>query len=788
MDPFESIKQTFFQECDELLTDAEQGLLAMESGDADSETINAVFRAVHSVKGGAGAFGLEDLIRFAHVFETVMDEVRSGQMALTDEVAKTLLRAFDVLADHVNAARDGGKVDETRSTGMLDELKALIGQEGEDEDLGGDEDFGFVPQAFAMDLDDDSAPPAVELELDAPEPVLDAPAPEVAGPNVWRIEFAPKSEMYGKANEAGLVLRELARLGETEVVYDDSHLPPLDQLSAETAYLTWTIRLTSDCDYEAVHEVFEFVEDDCDLAIVNENPNGAGAPVAELSDDDRAAASASAPLDLDALLARVAGGDAPAPEAAPEPVLEAAPEPEPEAEPVEIEAEATAPGGDVASLIALAQSVETPAAPKAKAAAATPPPAAAAAAAAPAGLPAPATIRVDLDRVDRLINAVGELVIQQAMLSQRVLESGLARSSNVALGLEDLELLTREIQDSVMAIRAQPVKSVFQRMPRLAREVADMTGKRVKLIMEGEGTEVDKTVIERLTDPITHMLRNAIDHGLEDPEGRVAAGKPAEGVVRLRALHRGGRIVIELQDDGRGINRPRVRGIAVEKGLITEDAVLSDEEIDNLIFLPGFSTAAVISDISGRGVGMDVVRRSIQGLGGRISISSEPGKGSKFTMSLPLTLAVLDGMVVTGADQTLVAPLSAIIESLTPRVEDVHYIGGKDAVIRIRDTFVPLIDVGVALGFRDTPIPPASGVAVLVESEGGGKAALLVEAIQGQRQVVIKSLEANYQQIDGVAAATILGDGRVALILDVDALVTSTRRKPAARNEKRLAS
>jgi two-component system chemotaxis sensor kinase CheA len=355
------------------------------------------------------------------------------------------------------------------------------------------------------------------------------------------------------------------------------------------------------------------------------------------------------------------------------------------------------------------------------------------------------------------------------------------------MGLDELEQLTREIQDSVMAIRAQPVKSVFQRMPRLVREVADMVGKRVKLVMDGENTEVDKTVIERLTDPITHMLRNAIDHGLESPEGRAEAGKPAEGVVLLRALHRGGRIVIEVQDDGRGINRPRVRGIAIEKGLIAEDAVLSDEETDNLIFLPGFSTAETISDISGRGVGMDVVRRSIQALGGRISISSEPGKGSKFTMSLPLTLAVLDGMVVTAAEQTLVAPLSAIVESLTPKSEDIHYIGGKDAVIRIRDTFVPLIDVGVALGFNEQPLPNGQGVAVLVESEGGGKAALLVQAIQGQRQVVIKSLEANYQQIDGVAAATILGDGRVALILDVDALVTTQHRRKGARSEKRMA-
>ncbi|UTP40295.1 chemotaxis protein CheA [Phenylobacterium sp. LH3H17] len=776
MDPFESIKQTFFQECDELLTDAEQGLLAMEAGDADGETINAVFRAVHSVKGGAGAFGLEDLIRFAHVFETVMDDLRSGKMELTDEVAKTLLRAFDVLADHVAAARDGGAVDEGRSAPILSEMKALIGGEGlDDDDLGGDEDFGFVPMTVAIEGEDAPAfdPPALDQAPSAFEPMADLAPEPVSGARVWRIGFAPRSEMYAKANESGLVLRELARLGEMDVRLDADTLPPLDQLSAETAYLHWTILLTTEADEATIREVFEFVEDDCDLTI--EPADGKAAPPppsSDLSDDALAAASADAPLDIAALLARVAG-EAPTSEAAPEPEAVVAPEP--------------AADLDVAALIAKAQAPIAPAAPKAVAA----PVAKAAPPAANAGGQAivpTATIRVDLDRVDRLINAVGELVIQQAMLSQQVMESGLARSSNVALGLEDLELLTREIQDSVMAIRAQPVKSVFQRMPRLAREVADMTGKRVKLVMEGEGTEVDKTVIERLTDPITHMLRNAIDHGLEDPEGRIAAGKPAEGVVRLRALHRGGRIVIELQDDGRGINRPRVRGIAIERGLIAEDAVLSDEEVDNLIFLPGFSTADTISDISGRGVGMDVVRRSIQGLGGRITISSEPGKGSKFTMSLPLTLAVLDGMVVTAAEQTLVAPLSAIIESLTPRAEDVHFVGGKDAVIRIRETFVPLIDVGVALGFRETALPPGQGVAVLVESEGGGKAALLVEAIQGQRQVVIKSLEANYQQIDGIAAATILGDGRVALILDVDALVTTQhRRKAPPRAEKRMA-
>ncbi|MDP1618242.1 chemotaxis protein CheA [Phenylobacterium sp.] len=803
MDPFESIKATFFQECDELLTDMESGLLAMEAGDDDSETINAVFRAVHSVKGGAGAFGLDELIRFAHIFETVLDEMRSDRLHLTDEVAKVLLRASDVLADHVAAARSGGSVDEGRTLGMIADLQGLIDQEraaelgldGDGSDDGADEDFGFVPIVLSLD-----EPAADAPEVDVAALMAAATAPAGAPPQAttaapaWLVTFRPKAEMYAKANETGLVLRELARLGDVEVVVDTAAVPPLDQLSAEQAYLSWTIRLRGEATESDVREVFEFVEDDCELIICRDGePEAASAETPTVDDPESDApasaveAAAAAPLDLEALLARVQGE--PAPEAAPPPA--AMPQPVPE--PAQAAPKADPANMDVAGLIALAEQASLDhvqaAAPPAKTEPKPDPKADARAertAAAAGATAATPTIRVDLDRVDRLINAVGELVIQQAMLSQRVFESGLARSSDVALGLEDLELLTREIQDSVMAIRAQPVKSVFQRMPRLVREVADMVGKKVRLVMDGENTEVDKTVIERLSDPITHMLRNAIDHGLETPEEREAGGKAIEGTVRLAALHRGGRIVIEVQDDGRGINRPRVRGIAVAKGLIAEDAVLSDDEIDNLIFLPGFSTADVVSDISGRGVGMDVVKRSIQALGGRISITSEPSKGSKFSMSLPLTLAVLDGMVVSAAEQTLVAPLSNIVESLTPRAEDVHLVGGRDAVIRIRDTFVPLIDVGMALGFRDEPLPPASGVAVLVESEGGGKAALLVEAIQGQRQVVIKSLEANYQHIHGVAAATILGDGRVALILDVDALVTTSRRK-APRIEKRMA-
>ncbi|MEN5167927.1 chemotaxis protein CheA [Brevundimonas pondensis] len=760
-DPFEAIKVTFFQECSELLGDLEANLLALETGEGDIETINAVFRAVHSVKGGAGAFGLEDLVRFAHVFETLMDELRSGRKECDDVTVKTLLRASDVLADHIAAAQGtGAPVDAARSAGLVAELEVLTHgvaasvapapvAAAADED-----DFGFTP--LTLDLADFGAPaelPSLDL------PPLDLPglaAPSAAG---WRIVFRPHPRLYASANDVSLLLRELARLGPTSVELDDSGLPMLDALDAEDAHLIWTIALSGDASEAAVRDVFDFVEMDCDLSItaLGDAQPAVEASLPPLPDLD--AAPAAPEFDIAALLAKAAASvESVAPVEAPAPVVAAASVPAP-------------------TPVAAAPKPVAPAAPA---------PTLAAAPSAPAAV-APVTIRVDLDRVDRLINVVGELVIQQAMLAQRVMESGLARSSDIALGLEDLELLTRDIQDSVMAIRAQPVKSVFQRMPRLVREVADMTGKRVRLVTSGEDTEVDKTVVERLAEPITHMLRNAIDHGLESTEEREAAGKPAEGVVRLAALHRSGRIVIEIADDGKGINRPRVRGIAVDRGLIAEDAVLTDDEVDNLIFLPGFSTAETITDVSGRGVGMDVVKRSIQALGGRISISSVPGKGSTFTLSLPLTLAVLDGMVVSAADQTLVAPLSAIVESLTPRVEDIHYVGGHDAVIRFREEFVPLVDVGRVMGFRDDATPLTGGVVMIVETEAGSRAALLVDAINGQRQVVIKSLETHYRHVDGVSAATILGDGSVALILDIDALVIAGRRK-SNRPELKMAS
>ncbi|WP_026618228.1 two-component system, chemotaxis family, sensor kinase CheA [Ensifer sp. WSM1721] len=738
------IKEIFFQECEEQLAELESGLLKLNDGDRDPETVNAVFRAVHSIKGGAGAFGLDDLVSFAHVFETTLDCVRSNRLEPNQEVLKVMLRSADVLADLTNAARDGGSVDEARSRQLIKELEALAN--------------GEVPQAAAEPAPK-AAPPAAaepvppvneegfqpvafsfeEFET-GEEPAIDLPT--------YEILFRPKSDLYAKGNDATLLLRDLSRLGEMSIHCDMDDLPALDRMNPEAAYFAWKISLKTDKGEEAIRSVFEFAEWDCELEVM-------------LAGDEAQAHEElpmqPVPFDLSMLDE--------------EPRAPVEEEDRTVAGERNIRESADSAAEGASNVVQMTPSARAPAENSRSAASA----AAQSAASQQAASAATPTIRVDLDRVDRLINLVGELVINQAMLSQSVIENDANGTSSINMGLEELQQLTREIQDSVMAIRAQPVKPVFQRMSRIVREIADMTGKSVRLVTEGENTEVDKTVIDKLAEPLTHMIRNAVDHGLETPEKRIAAGKNPEGTVRLTAKHRSGRIVIELADDGAGINREKVRQKAIDNDLIAADANLSDEEIDNLIFHAGFSTADKISDISGRGVGMDVVKRSIQALGGRINISSKPGQGSIFTMSLPLTLAVLDGMVVTVANQTLVVPLTAIVETLQPEASAIHSFGASQRLISIRNSFCPLVDVGRILNFRAIQANPVEGVALLVESEGGGQRALMVDAIQGQRQVVIKSLEANYTHVPGIAAATILGDGRVALILDVDAIVAASR-------------
>jgi two-component system chemotaxis sensor kinase CheA len=733
------IKEIFFQECEEQLAELESGLLKLNDGDRDPETVNAVFRAVHSIKGGAGAFGLDDLVAFAHVFETTLDCVRSNKLEPNQDVLKVMLKSADVLADLVSASRDGGSVDESRTRGLVKELEALA--------------KGELPAPSSHEAPKAAPAPAPKAEAPKPtdesgfQPIPfsfdgfgDEEEPAIEG-SIYEINFKPRPELYSKGNEAALLLRDLSRLGEMSINCDMDALPALDKMDPESSYFNWKISLKTTKSEDDIRAVFEFAEWDCDLEV----------KLAEDAGSDDELPMTPVPFDLSIL---DDSGSA--------------------AEDEKASASADDTVSSAVSAAETASSVAKAAARAAEkkdtAAAATAQNNAAAAAAA-----AGQTIRVDLDRVDRLINLVGELVINQAMLSQSVIENDTTGTSSINMGLEELQQLTREIQDSVMAIRAQPVKPVFQRMSRIVREVADMVGKQIRLVTEGENTEVDKTVIDKIAEPLTHMIRNAVDHGIETPEKRQAAGKDPEGTIKLSAKHRSGRILIELADDGGGINRERVKQKAIDNDLIAPDANLSDEEIDNLIFAPGFSTADQISDISGRGVGMDVVKRSIQALGGRISISSRPGLGSVFTMSLPLTLAVLDGMVVTVAGQTLVVPLTAIVETLQPEASAIHSFGATQRLISIRNSFCPLVDVGRVLNYRSTQANPVEGVALLVESEGGGQRALMVDAIQGQRQVVIKSLEANYTHVPGIAAATILGDGRVALILDVDAVVAASR-------------
>ncbi|MDY0959588.1 chemotaxis protein CheA [Sphingomonas sp. CFBP8993] len=714
----DEIQQIFFQECEEGLGALETAFDDLRRGRQDDETINTVFRAVHSIKGGAGAFGHERLQHFSHHYETVLDLIRNGTLPLGPALIDLIVAAYDTLSDHVAAARGEGALPADQP--MLDRLEAAANG-----------DIGSSP----ADLDDDAAEPVADAapaldDFDSlfamlEEPEFAAPAEPVIAE--WIVTIHPGPRAFDHGAEPMLALRELVRMGGRTLGADLSALPLLDGLDAERSYLGFTMALPGTADEEDIRAVFDFADPHCRLTVT------------------RADATPVVPVEAEpepVVIAPVVE-TAPVIVAAPTPVIIPAPAPTPAVPaPVQAPAQAAAP--------AAAAVAETAGGPR---------------------VAATQTIRVDLDKLDRLVNLVGELVITQAMLAQRLSENEMGSIPE----LSDLDHLTRELQDSTMAIRAQPMKTVFSRVPRIIRELEVETGKRVRLEVEGEMTEVDKTVVERIGEPLTHLIRNAVDHGLETPADRKAAGKDGEGVVTLSAAHQSGRIVITVADDGRGIDRARVKAKAIERGIIAPDAPLSEEEIDNLIFAPGFSTAAVVSNISGRGVGMDVVRKNIQALGGRIGIQSELGKGSSFSLSLPLTLAVLDGMIVTVGDQTFVIPLTHIVESLRPGIDEVHVVGGQSPLLDVRGTYVPVHRVGEQLGVTGAIAQPEKAVLIVVESDQG-QAVLMVDSIQDQRQVVVKSLEANYRAIHGLAGATILGDGRVALILDVDALIGRWRR------------
>lgn len=769
-DPMAEIRASFFVECEELLENLQDALAVMDNQDHDDETINVVFRAVHSIKGGAGAFGLDALVGFAHRFETVLDELRSGRLELTHDAMKLFFQGADLLQDQVSAARDGDEPPEG-SEPVLKALEALLGEGAIASEA--EEEVAFTPMGIGFDLDlpgEDDTPVSNDSGATMSLPGINTDDASLDG-SLWDVEFKPHADLYSSGNEAALLLRALNSLGECQtrcLVPDD--LADASPETAEQPVLAWRVQLRGDVDKDDILQLFDFVADVCDLAISGPLKDG---EQLEVSTHDAHVLASEVEL--------VASVHETSPSAE---TSSGAPE-SPSVEAVSNIENADNAGGAKSDIGTPKTDMSNTPVP---AAAAKPVPKAVAkvnkptAKSAGGNEGAGATVRVDLEKIDRLVNLVGELVINQAMLSQSVEEAGISSNTAVTNGLESFMMLTRDIQDSVMMIRAQPVKPLFQRMGRIVREASASVGKEVRLKTEGDYTEVDKTVIERLSDPLTHMIRNAVDHGLEAPKDREAAGKAPEGVITLSASHRAGRVLIEIQDDGAGINRPKVRDIAVSKGLIPADAQLSDSEIDNLLFLPGFSTASQVSALSGRGVGMDVVKSAITSLGGRVHITSKPGEGTTFTISLPLTLAVLDGMVVRAAGQTLVVPLSAIIETATLVGADIQRLGSSGELMQIRDDFVPLFDLAEQLGFREKRHPKDDGIVLLTSQDSGKRTALIVDAIMEQRQVVIKGLSQSYGNVPGVAAATILGDGQIALILD-PADLAETGQRPQISTE-----
>lgn len=657
----DTLKATFFAECEELVEAMTEGLSQIASDDWDSETVNAIFRAVHSIKGAAGAFGFEKLVEFAHKFETVLDRIRNNELTIDADVLRIITRASDVLAELVELAQ----VDPNETPAAYDPvLSELANHANSGETAASSEDL-FAPVAFA--------PLALVIEESVAEVT---------------VKFAPTAAFYRNGHEPE---RIFASLGDTvQVTCDTSRIPDLAELDPDQSYLVWSIDVHGKTRTE-IEKAFEYVDGLASIEFLEEE------------------------------------------------------------EPAESEPP---------------KAVEKPA----------PPPAPKSAAPRPASTQ---TLRIDPERVDRLINTVGELIINQAVIAQKISAGDRGPDTEVASALDDYRYLAREIQEAVMSIRAQPVKSLFQRMARVVREAGEATGKAVQFETIGETTEIDKTLIERLADPLTHMLRNAVDHGLEAPDARAQTKKPQTGTVTLSAAHRSGHVVIEVDDDGAGLNRRRILEKAVQKGLVPSDAVLSDSEIDNLLFMPGFSTADQVTNLSGRGVGMDVVKTSITSIGGRVSISSEPGKGSVFTILLPLTLAVLDGIVISVAEETMVVPIANIMETIRPESDDVLELTPGNWVLKVRGSYVPIIPLAPLLGLGRAA--PNTGPFILVEAENASVFAFAVNEIYDQRQIVIKSLEGNYGAIPGISAATILGDGQIALILDPDALIALAGRESASK-------
>ncbi len=676
--------QVFFEEAEEHLATMERLLLGLDVQAPSLEDLNAIFRAAHSIKGGAGTFGFTDMTEVTHVLETLLDRLRKEELALRPEMVDAFLAAGDVLRVQLAHHQGGPEAD--------------------------GEDVAAVCARLAALSEDGRAAPS-------------------APPRRYVIECTLPDELARDATRRRALLAALGELGEIQYRHKPTARSPrlaceittaqgqdelLDALGFHVDPATLSVRDLDEAraaEAPAEDEGFGFFDD------------APGVPAAATQVDDGFGFFDDAP-----------GAPAPRPNAG----RRASDDPA---------VETVRTGRRETDKIAISASAES------------------------------SSIRVAVEKVDQLINLVGELVITQAMLAQSASHLDPVAAERLLAGIDLLARNTRDLQESVMSIRMLPMSMVFNRFPRVVRDLAHKFGKQVELVTVGENTELDKSLIEKITDPLTHLVRNSLDHGIETPETRLAAGKPAKGTLTLRASHQGGNIVIEVADDGAGLKRDKILAKARERGLPVHEG-MSDAEVWQLIFMPGFSTADQVTDVSGRGVGMDVVKRNIDALGGRVEVSSEAGRGTRVAIQLPLTLAILDGMSVAVGEETFIVPLTYIVESLQPNADDLRTIAGEGQVVHVRGEYLPLLPLYRLFNLRARATDPTGGVLVIVET-GGGRAALLVDELLGEHQVVIKSLEANYRRVAGIAGATIMGDGRVALILDV-AGVARLMQTPAA--------
>lgn len=669
--------QTFFDEADELLADMEQHLLDLVPEAPDSEQLNAIFRAAHSIKGGAGTFGFTILQETTHLMENLLDEARRGEMQLNADIINLFLETKDIMQEQLDAYKNSEEPDAASFEYICNALRQL-----------------------ALEAKGETLPALVNT---AKLSVVDSAAIQeeaVANPAAASEEIKKRIILSRlKSSEVDLLEEELGNLATlTDVVKgSDTLSATLDGNLAEDdiiAVLCFVI--------EADQIEFETVS---------------AAPVAV---DTKAETEAVAVV------------------ATPQPV-------------------AVAPAAKAAASEAPHARVERDK---------------------PARASESTSIRVAVEKVDQLINLVGELVITQSMLAQRSNELDPVNHGDLITSMGQLQRNARDLQESVMSIRMMPMEYVFSRFPRLVRDLAGKLGKQVELTQVGSSTELDKSLIERIIDPLTHLVRNSLDHGIELPEKRLEAGKSPIGNLTLSAEHQGGNICIEVTDDGAGLNRERILAKAISQGMPIHEN-MSDDEVGMLIFAPGFSTAEQVTDVSGRGVGMDVVKRNIQEMGGHVEIQSKQGQGTTIRILLPLTLAILDGMSVRVADEVFILPLNAVMESLQPREEDLHPLAGGERVLEVRGEYLPLVELWKVFEVEGAKTEATQGIVVILQS-AGRRYALLVDQLIGQHQVVVKNLESNYRKVPGISAATILGDGSVALIVDVSALQGLNREQRVA--------